>query len=184
MRKSIKVIIIIISILFGIILLDTIQARIFKNSPFISWKEELEDNDSWVYKGILIDTYYCVEEKDMVTVSWHFKNSKFTCPIDNESINYNDYKKTSTLKSNVVDVNTLIMFDGILYGKSYALIDYVGGSKSIGVIDKLIPKEYIPKYNGETNTDEILNALVFDGGDNGIVCLYNNEYVLFERINE
>lgn len=182
MRKSIKLILIIIGILFGTILLDTIQARIFKNSPVISWKKELEDNDSWVDKGILINTYYCTKEKDIVTVSWHFKNSKFTCPIDNENINYNDYKKISTLKSNVVDVDTLILFDGILYGRSYAIIDYAGSSESIGVIDKLIPNEYIPKVNGETNTEEILNALVFDKTDNTIVTFYNNEYVLFEKI--
>lgn len=83
MKKSIKIILIIIAILVNLILLDTIQARIFKKSPFISWYEKLPDNDSWVDKGIIMDTYYCVKEKDIVTVSWHFKTSKFTCPIDN-----------------------------------------------------------------------------------------------------
>ena len=66
-----------------IVLLDTLQAIVFKNSPFISWKENLEDNDSWVDKGIIIDTYYCTKEMDIVDVSRHLKTSKFTCPIDN-----------------------------------------------------------------------------------------------------
>lgn len=34
---------------------------------------------------IIIDTYYCTFEKDIQSVSWHFKGSKFSCPIDNES---------------------------------------------------------------------------------------------------
>ena len=83
MKKIIKIFIITIITIISIILLDTIQARILKNSPFISWKENLADNDSWVDKGILIDTYYCTKEKDIITISWHFKNDKFTCPIDN-----------------------------------------------------------------------------------------------------
>lgn len=83
MKKLIRITLIIIGTLVGIILLDTLQARIFKHSPIISWKVELEDDDSYVDKGILIDVYYCTKEEDMVTVSWHFKGNKFTCPIDN-----------------------------------------------------------------------------------------------------
>lgn len=183
MRKSIKVILIIVGIFVGIILLDMIQARIFRRSPFISWKVELEDNDSWIDKGILLDTYYCVREKDIVTVSWHFKGSNFTCTIDNEDLEYSNYKKVSSLKSNNIDTNVLIMFDGILYGRSYAMLDYLGGSKPIGIIDKLIPNEYIPKLNGETNIEEILNASVYDKTYNKIVLFYDNEYVLFYKIN-
>jgi len=182
--KYIKIILISLGLLVLIILLDTVQARVFKNSPIISFRSELSDADSWVDKGILIDTYYCIKEKDIVTVSWHFKTSKFTCPVDNEKINYNDYEKTSILKSSVVDVDVLVMFNNNLYGKSYAIIDYLGFNDSIGVIDKLIPEEYIPKLNGETNSEELLNALVFDGGGYGIVLLYNNEYVLFEKIDK
>ena len=83
MKKKIKLILIITGIILSIIILDTIQARILKNSPLISKKEQLPNNDSWVDKGILMDTYYCIKEKDIVTVSWHFKTTKFTCPIDN-----------------------------------------------------------------------------------------------------
>lgn len=86
MKKIFKVLLLIIVILIGIVLFDTLQASLFKNSPFISWKENLEDDDSWVDKGILIDTYYCTKEKDLVTVSWKFKTSKFTCLIDNDDL--------------------------------------------------------------------------------------------------
>lgn len=154
-----------------------ISARLFRNSPFISLKFLLDDDVSWVDKGILMNTYYCVNEDDMVNVSWHFRTSKFNCPMNI------DYKKVSTLSSDKVDVSILVMFNGILYGKSYSIIDYVGESESIGVIDKLIDNEYIPKLNRETNTKDILNAFVFDETDSSIILLYNNQYVLFEKIN-
>ena len=179
-----KKILMLLFTLVGIILIDTVQAIIFKNSSVISFNEELEDGGSWVDKGILIDTYYCIEDKEIITVSLHFKGSKFICHIDNESVKYDDYKKISGLKSNNVDVNTLVRFDGILYGRSYSMIDYVGGNKSIGIIDKLIDYEYVPKLNGETNSNDLVNALVFDKTNNTIVLLYNNEYVLFEKILE
>lgn len=82
MKKILKITTIVIIISIGIITLDTIQARILKNSPLISWKETLEDNDSWVDRGILMDTYYCTKEQDIITISWHFKTTKFTCPMD------------------------------------------------------------------------------------------------------
>ena len=86
MKKNIKIILIVVGVLIGIVLLDTLQARILKHSPIISWKEELADDDSWVDKGILMDTYYCTREQDIVTVSWKFKGNKFTCPVDNIQI--------------------------------------------------------------------------------------------------
>ena len=89
MKKIIKILLIIFSLLFIIILIDTFQARIFKNSPIISIKKELSNSDSWIDKGIFIDTYYCVKEKDIITVSWHFKGSKYVCPIyDVDNNNY------------------------------------------------------------------------------------------------
>lgn len=69
--------------LLSIILLDTIQAIAFKNSPIISWRvEDVNDSDSYVDKGILIDTYYCVKEKDIMTVIPTFKNTNYNCPSE------------------------------------------------------------------------------------------------------
>jgi len=101
MKKNKKIILIIIGVLIGSVLLDTLQARILKHSPLISWKEELADDDSWVDRGILIDTYYCTKEQDIVTVSWKFKGNKFTCPIDNIQIKkFFEYDFSVTINSN------------------------------------------------------------------------------------
>ena len=101
MKKNTKIILIIVGVLVGVVLLDTLQARIFKHSPIISWKEELSDDDSWVDRGILMDTYYCTREQDILTVSWKFKGNKFTCPIDNIQIKkFVDYDFSVTVNSN------------------------------------------------------------------------------------
>ncbi len=78
-----KIIIIIIS-LISLVILDTISALVFKKSPVIKVREKI--GSSYVDKGILLNTYYCVNE-DVVTVSNHFKTTKFTCNEDN-IINY------------------------------------------------------------------------------------------------
>jgi len=83
MNKFLKWTLLLVGVFILIVVVDSLQARVFKNSPIISWKETLPVAHSWVDKGILIDTYYCTKEKDIVTVSWHFKTSKFTCPIKN-----------------------------------------------------------------------------------------------------
>lgn len=97
---------------------------------------------------------------------------------------YNEYDKTYILYSDTVDTEKLVKYNGNLYGKSYAIIDYEPNPEGpIGVIDKLIDSEYIPKYDGETNAKEILNAKVDLVGESTMVLYYNNNYVLFERID-
>jgi len=110
MKKIIKISIIAILIMISFILIDTAQARIFKRSPIISWKEKL-DKYSWVNKGIIIDTYYCVKEKDILTVSWHLKNYKFTCAINNnDTVKVNEITDTTKNIENFVCAEALESF--------------------------------------------------------------------------
>ena len=106
---------------------------------------------------------------------------------NNESTNaedkYANYELVTNLEKNqYASTKILVKFDNVLYGKSYAIIDYAGGSEKLGVIDKLIDNEYVPKFNNETNTEELLNAEVYNKTEDSIVLLYNNEYVLFGKI--
>lgn len=127
MKKYLKIFMIIVGVLIGIVLLDTLQARIFKNSPFISWKENLADDDSWVDRGILIDTYYCTKEKDIVTVNWKIKTSKFTCTIDNidelnEAENVSIIIKDGTLtKTSATIIITDLSGKNNVYGTAFRI---------------------------------------------------------------
>lgn len=95
---------------------------------------------------------------------------------------FQDYENIISLHSKTASTEILIKFNGSIYGKSFSVIDYAGGSEKIGTIDKLIDSKYVPKFDGETNNKEILGASVFVGGEKNIVLNYNNTYVLFEKI--
>lgn len=78
MNKKIKIILIVLISIIGIIVLDTVGARVLKKSPLISKKEKLDGN-SYVNKGLLMNTFYCIND-DVETVNWESKFSKYTCP--------------------------------------------------------------------------------------------------------
>ena len=95
--------------------------------------------------------------------------------------------KLKDLKITVKNVDTtkLVKFDGVLYGKSNALIDYAGDlNKSIGKIDFLIGEEYMPELNGETNCKEIFNASVLEANGKSMVLNVDNVAILFESIDK
>lgn len=104
--------------------------------------------------------------------------------------NKNDRTYTKIEDANLfvegASTDILVRFNGILYGKSYAVIDYAGNPNGpiIGKIDKLIDKEYVPTLDGETNAPEILGATVDEATDRSLVLNYNNEYVAFDRVEE
>lgn len=102
-------------------------------------------------------------------------------------IDYNSYTKIldADLKADGVHTDILVKYNNTLYGKSYAMIDYAGNPQGpIGKIDKLIDSEYVPRLNGETNVEEIWEAEIDDIGEKSMVLQYNNEYVLFTKIEE
>lgn len=140
----------------------------------------VDEEEKVVVIGLLDNSKEQLEKfKKNVINSKYIKFIKSEKNIDND---YYSYENLSTLSSNNVDVKILVKFNGLLYGKSYSIIDYASSSDPVGTIDKLIPNIYIPKLNGETNTANILNAPVFDVSKNSIVIFYNNEYVLFEKV--
>ena len=107
-KKTIKrIFIIIIPLIILIILIDTLQARILKNSPFFSIKKELKDN-SYVNKGLLMDTYYCEMNKDTISVDWQFKFNKFDCPIyDNNKDVGSEFRTSNNIISLSIKDNSL-----------------------------------------------------------------------------
>ncbi len=82
MKKGFKIVLIFLLDLISLIFLDTLQARVLKHSPLLHIRETL-DGESYVDKGVLINTYYCTKE-DKVHITWHFKTEKFTCPLEVE----------------------------------------------------------------------------------------------------
>ena len=97
-----------------------------------------------------------------------------------ERIKIKDVKFTNAENT---DINKLVKFNDIIYGKSNMVIDYAGDlNKSIGEIDYLIGQEYLPQINGETNYEELLNSFVLEADEKNMVLNVNNVAVLFNAL--
>ena len=99
-----------------------------------------------------------------------------THTVTEERIKLSDLK----IKAEGIDTTKLVRFNGNLYGKSFALIDYAGNlDENIGKIDFLIEEKYLPQLDGETNCEEILGATVLEANDQNMILNINNVAVLF-----
>ena len=95
--------------------------------------------------------------------------------------------KLADVKIETKEINTkkLVKFNGTLYGKSNALIDYAGDfNKSVGKINFLINEEYMPQLDGETNCKELVNCDVLEYNEKSMVLNVNNVAVLFSAISK
>ena len=144
-----------------------------------TFKIELDENVNEIYFSKGDRGYVKILKKDKETGEWQIVRN-------NEASNkYSDYKKVTSIKSDNVITTVLVKYNDTLYGQSKAVIDYAPNPDGpIGVIDKLIDSQYVPKINGETNVEEILNAKVDSIGESSLVLNYNNVYVLFVKIEE
>ena len=71
MKSKVKNILIVICILIGIILLDTIQAVIFNNNPILKIREDYNGGSLYyIDKGILVKAYQYTDGKKDVVLRW------------------------------------------------------------------------------------------------------------------
>lgn len=84
MKKGLKITLIVLGVLVSIVVLDTLQAKVFNNSPLLKIRDNLDGGTiDYIDKGIFVNHYHCNNEK--VTI---WKGTKFSCPIE-ESKNTN-----------------------------------------------------------------------------------------------
>lgn len=94
-------------------------------------------------------------------------------------------KKLEDLKlyAEGIDTTKLVKFNDELYGRSFGMIDYAGDfTKSIGKINFLVEKEYLPVIDGETNAEEFFEADVLECNGNCLILNVDNEAILFGKI--
>ncbi len=86
MNKGFKITLIVLGVLVSVIILDTIQAKIFDNSPLLKIRENLDGGSiDYIDKGIFVNHYHCNNNEDVTT----WKKTKFACSIK-EEINKNE----------------------------------------------------------------------------------------------
>ena len=131
MKKGLKITLIVISIILTFIILDTIQALVFNNSPILKLREFINGgNTYYIDKGLFVNHYYCANKEEKTI----FKNTKYACSkliiteeiktIDNFYNTYltknNDIRK---LKENyniddAIKDNIFIDANGIIYNSN------------------------------------------------------------------
>lgn len=142
MKKGLKISLIVILVIIAFIVIDTMQAVIFKHSPLISWKQELEESGSYIDRGIIIDTYYCTKEQDIVTIHIESKFSKFSCPVDNIGTIINDNENNER----IIMIGNKLYYDT---GKESTVGPRCGVMD--GYISSSVEPNKIPKINDQSN---------------------------------
>lgn len=137
--------------------------------------------------AIVVGTMYLIDlnkmknGEEVVFSTW---GAKYAPILKEQQTEERTKLKDLKIKADGIDTTKLVRFNDTLYGKSYALIDYAGDmSKSMGKIDYLIEKEYLPIINGETNCQEFYGSDVLEVNEKSMVLNVDNEAVLFEKID-
>ncbi len=71
MKKNVKIILIVLGILIGIVLVDTLQAKFFDNKPILKIVEDYNGGDLYQkHKGVLVNTYIYTDGKKETVFKW------------------------------------------------------------------------------------------------------------------
>ena len=92
---------------------------------------------------------------------------------------------TDLIEIEDADNTILVRFEGDLYAKSNAVVDVEVTGDPDGIIDTLIPVEYVPVQNEETNQEEYYMSLVYGNKeDSSILLCVDGVYELFVKVEE
>ncbi len=82
MKKSVKITLIVLGVLVSAIVLDTIQAKVFDNSPLLKVRETYYGGSTYyIDKGIFVNHYHCNNNENVTT----WKKVKYVCPMSEEN---------------------------------------------------------------------------------------------------
>ena len=91
MKKGLKITLIVLGVLVGVIIFDTLQAKIFDNSPLLKIRDNLDGGSTdYIDKGLFVNHYHCNNNEKVTT----WKKEKYTCPVSNNTSNRVSIKAT------------------------------------------------------------------------------------------
>ena len=126
MKSIFKKLMIIIGVLIGLIILDTIQALVFNNNPLIGTETKCR-----MKQGIFVNTYHCGEGKNITRLK---KNNvcyyDSVCGIEEEN-------NTIEINSTSEEINSVKV---IINGKEYII--NLEDNETAKTFAKLLPKEF------------------------------------------
>ena len=71
MKKGLKITLIVLGVLVGIVALDTLQAKIFDNSPLLKIRDNLDGGKiDYIDRGLLVNHYKYTNGNEMTIFVW------------------------------------------------------------------------------------------------------------------
>ncbi len=174
MKKGIKITLIIIGVIVGIILLDTIQALVFNNNPIIGTQTKCRSKE-----GIFVTTYHCENGKNITKLKDSTCSTETVC----EEADISKMEHIISVKSNdkIIDANT----------GSFCYMNTSGGS----CIDKIdfqdftydVMKSYYNNKLFVENLDGTIKSIeLFDYSSKKFIDTkveFTNEYIVTPSIS-
>ena len=198
MKKGLKITLIVLGTLLGIIILDTLQAKVFDNSPIIKLRETYYGGEIYyIDKGLLVNHYHCNNNEKVTT----WKGTKFACsiyddtdvveekqPINQFSLVF--YQKTSIKpkeKELIIRKNEIKGVDYNVYAfEGHVAINLNSDSSeltknSLSLRDALLKnkitmKKILDKANEDLNKNIIKGDIYKDGGS--VIYKYDNYTII------
>ena len=163
MKKGLKITLIVLGVLVGIVALDTLQAKVFDNSPILKIRDNLDGGSiDYVDKGLFVNHYHCNNNEKVTT----WKGTKFACSIKESNIEEFDFYLSKLKNHNNIKFNDYFTFSD----RKIYLADNI---KEFYVVngETMILKSFISNYNRTldesikkiTDKLELVGAL-YDGG--------------------
>ena len=143
MKKSIKITLIVLGVLIGIIILDTLQARIFDNSPFIKITENYNGGSVLKKnKGIFVYTYVFKNGEKVTVYRWE----KYSPPIDGSvdlEPNDNTNSKNENKSEENIEMENIKNINVTIDNQKYRAT--IEDNETVKEFLKLLPKEFTMK---------------------------------------
>lgn len=150
MKKSLKIMFIIIAVVVGIIVMDTIQAIVFNNSPLLKIRENFNGGSThYIDKGLVVNHYNCTN-KEKKTL---FKKAKYSCPID-------ENKKPNEVTENKKELLKLVHFSELESTKEDTSAEFE--EKEIKISNISFSEIEIKPYEKEKELDRIVKFIKKD----------------------
>ncbi len=174
MKKNLKIIVALLLVLIGIIILDTLQAKVFDNRPLIKiTKNYNEGNLLKKDIGIFLYTYVFTSEEKVTVYKWE----KYSPPL--ETINDNKDKEDNEMEK-ITSVNVIINNE-----KYQAIIE---DNDTVEAFINILPQEFTMQelngnekyiYMDRTLPTNAVNPKHIEKGD--IMLFGNNCLVIFYK---
>ncbi len=175
--KSIKIILIILGILIGIILLDTLQAKLFDNRPFIKITDSYNDGSILKKdKGIFVHTYVYRNGEKVTVYRWEKYSPVVDIKVNDKNQNKGEEEKMSNVSIDVIINNksyTSTIEDNATTREFLNLLPQEFNMEELNGNEKYVYMDYLLPTNS-VNPGHIMAGDIMLYGDNCLVIFYKS----------